>query len=124
MHQETKGNLGSEPSNYVEHVNESSPTSLTMKFTNLDSVPPTTDLNKIFGRFGPLIEAKTKLLEKTNCAKAVFERYCDAETTFSSAGKYSIFGPSLQSYLLKMKNTTMKIIYSTYNHTNLNRVKL
>jgi len=110
MHQETNGNLGSEPSNHVEveHVNKSSPTSLTLKFTKLDSVPPTTDLNKNFGRFGPLIEAKTKLLEKTNCARVVFERYFDAETAFSSAGKYSIFGPSLQSYRLKILPRTAK----------------
>jgi len=108
MHQETNRNLGSEPSNHVEHVNESFPTSLTLKFTNLDSVPSTTDLNKIFGRFGTLIESKTKLLEKTNRARVVFERYCDAETAFSSAGKYSIFGPSLQSYRLKILPRTPK----------------
>jgi hypothetical protein len=108
MHQESNGNLGSEPSNHVEHVNDSSPTSLTLKFTNLDSVPTTTDLNKIFGRFGTLIESKTKLLEKTNRARVVFERYCDAETAFSSAGKYSIFGPSLQSYRLKILPRTPK----------------
>ena len=102
MHQESNGNLGSEPSNHVENVNESSPTSLTLKFTNLDSVPSTVDLNKIFGRFGPLIESKTELLERTNRARVVFERRCDAETAFSSAGKYSIFGPSLQSYRLKI----------------------
>ena len=102
MHQESNGNLGSEPSNHVENVNESSPTSLTLKFTNLDSVPSTADLNKIFGRFGPLIESKTELLERTNRARVVFERRCDAETAFSSAGKYSIFGPSLQSYRLKI----------------------
>ncbi|CAJ2656615.1 unnamed protein product [Trifolium pratense] len=102
MYQDTDENMGSEPSNLVEHVNESSPTSLTLKFTSLDSVPSTTDLNKIFGRFGPLIESKTELLEKTNRARVVFERRCDAETAFSSAGKYSIFGPSLQSYRLKI----------------------
>jgi hypothetical protein len=98
----TDENLGSEPSNLVEHVNESSPTSLTLKFTTLDLVPSKPDLNKIFGRFGPLIESKTELLEKTNRARVVFERRCDAETAFSSAGKYSIFGPSLQSYRLKI----------------------
>ncbi|GAU26740.1 hypothetical protein TSUD_317380 [Trifolium subterraneum] len=102
MYQDTDENLGSEPSNLVEHVNESSPTSLTLKFTSLDSVPSTTELNEIFGRFGPLIESKTELLEKTNRARVVFERRCDAETAFSSAGKYSIFGPSLQSYRLKI----------------------
>ncbi|TKY52888.1 putative oxidoreductase GLYR1 [Spatholobus suberectus] len=105
--QDTDRNLESEPSKLVEHLDESSkegfcPTALTLKFTNLDSVPSTTDLNKIFGHFGPLIESKTELLEKTNRARVVFQRRSDAETAFSSAGKYSIFGPSLVSYRLKI----------------------
>ncbi|KAK7279385.1 hypothetical protein RJT34_24436 [Clitoria ternatea] len=104
---EISTNLGLEPSKPVEHLDESSeectsPTALTLKFTKLDSVPSTTDLNKIFGRFGPLIESKTELLEKTNRARVVFQRRSDAETAFSSAGKYSIFGPSLVSYRLKI----------------------
>lgn len=108
MHQETDGNLGSEPSNPVEHLAESSPTALTLKFTNLDSVPSTTNLNKIFGRFGPLIESKTELLPNTNRARVVFKRRLDAETAFSSAGKYSIFGPSLVSYRLKILPPPLK----------------
>ncbi|RDX62597.1 putative oxidoreductase GLYR1, partial [Mucuna pruriens] len=105
--QDTDSNLGSESFKLVEHLDESSkegicPTALTLKFTNLDSVPSTTDLNKIFGRFGPLIESKTELLEKTNRARVVFQKRSDAESAFSSAGKYSIFGPSLVSYRLKI----------------------
>ncbi|KAK7267609.1 hypothetical protein RIF29_20287 [Crotalaria pallida] len=104
--QETDRNLGSEPSKTVEHLDESSsefsPTALSLKFTDLDSIPPTTDLNKIFGRFGPLIESKTELLPKTKRAKVVFKRRPDAEAAFSSAGKYSIFGPALVSYRLKI----------------------
>nr|KYP56185.1 Serine/threonine-protein kinase ATM [Cajanus cajan] len=100
-------NFGSESSKLMEHLDESSkedfcPTALTLKFTNLNSVPSTTDLNKIFGRFGPLIESKTELLEKSNRARVVFQRRPDAETAFSSAGKYSVFGPSLVSYRLKI----------------------
>lgn len=105
--QDTDRSLGSEPSKLVEDLDESSaeassPTALTLKFTDLDSVPSTTDLNKIFGHFGPLIESKTELLTKTNRAKVVFKRRSDAETAFSSAGKYSIFGPALVSYRLKI----------------------
>ncbi|RZB72429.1 uncharacterized protein LOC114380778 [Glycine soja] len=105
--QDTDRNLGSESSKLVEHLDGSSkedfcPTALTLKFTNFDSVPSTTDLNNIFGRFGPLIESKTELLERTNRARVVFQRRSDAETAFSSAGKYSIFGPSLVSYRLKI----------------------
>ncbi|KAL2323292.1 hypothetical protein Fmac_027671 [Flemingia macrophylla] len=106
-HQDTNENLGSESTKIVEHLDGSSkedicPTALTLKFSNLDCVPSTTDLNKIFGRFGPLLESKTELLEKSNRARVVFQRRCDAETAFSSAGKYSIFGPSLVSYRLKI----------------------
>ncbi|KAK7345602.1 hypothetical protein VNO77_16208 [Canavalia gladiata] len=105
--QDTESNPESEPSKVVERLDESSnggicPTALTLKFTSLDSVPSTTNLNKIFGRFGPLIESKTELLERTNRARVVFQRRTDAETAFSSAGKYSIFGPSLVSYRLKI----------------------
>lgn len=89
------------------HLDESSrkdfcPTALILNFTNLDSVPSKTNLNKIFGRFGPLIESQTELLKKSSRARVVFRRHSDAETAFSSAGKYSIFGPSLVSYSLKV----------------------
>lgn len=97
MQQETDRNLVSEPSE-----EGFCPTSLTLKFTNLDSVPSTTDLNRIFGRFGPLMESKTELLMRSNRARVVFRRRSDAETAFSSAGKYSIFGPSLVSYRLNI----------------------
>ncbi|XP_058747907.1 PWWP domain-containing protein 5-like isoform X2 [Vicia villosa] len=102
MEHDTDVNLVSEPSNNAEHVNESSPTALTLKFTNFESVPSATDLNQIFANYGPLIESKTVLLEKTNCARVVFKRRVDAESAFSSSGKYSIFGPSLKSYRLKI----------------------
>ncbi|QCE06224.1 uncharacterized protein LOC114190479 [Vigna unguiculata] len=105
--QDTDRKFGSESSKPAEHLDESStpgfsPTALTLKFSNLDSVPSTTDLNKIFGRFGPLIRSKTELLERTNRARVVFLKRSDAEAAFSSAGKYSIFGPSLVSYRLKI----------------------
>ncbi|KAF1860381.1 hypothetical protein Lal_00037720 [Lupinus albus] len=105
--QVTDRNLGPGPSNVAEHLAESStqdfsPTALSLKFTDLDSIPSTEKLNKIFGRFGPLIESKTELLTKTKRAKVVFKRRSDAETAFSSAGKYSTFGPALVSYRLKI----------------------
>ncbi|OIW01623.1 hypothetical protein TanjilG_22667 [Lupinus angustifolius] len=105
--QVTDRNLGPGPSKVAEHLAESStqdfsPTALSLKFTDLDSIPSTENLNKIFGRFGPLIESKTELLTKTKRAKVVFKRRSDAETAFSSAGKYSTFGPALVSYRLKI----------------------
>jgi len=77
------------------------PTALVLSFNNANSLPSETDLIRIFSRYGPLKEAETDVLEKTNRAKVVFKRRVDAETAFSSAGKYSIFGPGLLSYQLK-----------------------
>lgn len=82
-----------------------SPTALILNFTDLDSVPSKDNLNKIFSRFGPLNELETEV-KKSKRAKVVFKRRADAETAFSSAGKYSIFGPSLVSYCLKYMPST------------------
>ncbi|KAK4798176.1 hypothetical protein SAY86_030502 [Trapa natans] len=78
-----------------------SPTALILKFSNLSSIPSEENLNKIFNRFGPLHWSKTRIFKKTKRARVVFKRRVDAETAFSSSGKYSIFGPSLISYSLK-----------------------
>lgn len=98
-------NIRSEPLK-LEHFEESKeeicPAALILEFTNLDSVPSESNLNKIFGRFGPLIESQTELLKKSRRARVVFKRLRDAEIAFSSAGKYSIFGPSLFRYHLKV----------------------
>lgn len=77
-----------------------SPTALILNFTDMDSVPSKDNLNEIFSRFGPVNELETEV-KKSKRAKVVFKRRADAETAFSSAGKYSIFGPSLVSYCLK-----------------------
>lgn len=83
-----------------------SPTALILNFTDLNSVPSEANLIKIFSRFGPLHESETEVLKKSSRAKVVFERRSDAEAAFSSAGKYSIFGPSLVSYRLKYLPST------------------
>ncbi|KAJ9181620.1 hypothetical protein P3X46_009733 [Hevea brasiliensis] len=84
-----------------ENCNDHSPTALILNFTGLDSIPSESNLNKIFSRFGRVKESETEVLKKSNRVKVVFYRRDDAETAFSSAGKYSIFGPSLVSYRLK-----------------------
>ncbi|GLT47886.1 hypothetical protein SLA2020_215430 [Shorea laevis] len=84
-----------------------SPTALILKFTDLDSVPTVENLNEIFSRYGPLNESDTQVLKKSNRGKVLFKRRTDAETAFSSAGKYSIFGPSLVSYRLKYLPSTL-----------------
>ncbi|KAK4281446.1 hypothetical protein QN277_012939 [Acacia crassicarpa] len=84
------------------------PAALILEFTNLDSIPSETSLNKIFGRFGPLMESQTELLKKSRRARVVFRKLSDAESAFSSAGKYSIFGPSLFRYHLKVMPSSSK----------------
>lgn len=93
-----------DPEDVHETVNsnatDSDSTVLILKFTNTDSIPAEETLNKIFGRFVSLKESETQVLKKSNKAKVVFKKQSDAEAAFSSAGKYSVFGPSLVSYRL------------------------
>ncbi|KAJ0234900.1 Tudor/PWWP/MBT superfamily protein [Hirschfeldia incana] len=79
----------------------SAPNALILKFASSGSVPSEEKLNGIFNRYGPLREAETRVMKKGKKARVVFRRGEDAETAFSSSGKYSIFGPSLLSYGLK-----------------------
>jgi len=81
--------------------NSGSPTTLTLKYINKDSVPSTTILNKLLCCFGPLIESKTELLAKTNGVRVVFQKRCDAENAVTHFGKYR-FGSSLKSFRLKV----------------------
>lgn len=85
---------------------DNSPTALILNFSDVNSVPSEGHLNEIFNRYGPLKESETEVLKKSSRAKVVFRRRSDAETAFSSAGKYSIFGPSLVSYRLKYSPST------------------
>ncbi|KAI4349197.1 hypothetical protein L6164_009820 [Bauhinia variegata] len=123
--QEADGNLEFEPSKLETHSDESlteeiCSTALILKFTSMDTVPSEANLKQIFGRFGPLIESKTKLLKKKNRAIVVFKRYSDAQTAFSGAGKYDIFGSSLESYRLKTMNPTSEKATSGARKQRLN----
>ncbi|KAF3442092.1 hypothetical protein FNV43_RR16008 [Rhamnella rubrinervis] len=104
-------NLELEAEKSVDHLSESckednSSTALILNFSDINSVPSESNLNEIFSRYGPLNESETEVLKKSRRAKVVFKRRSDAETAFSSAGKYSIFGPSLVSYRLKYSPST------------------
>ncbi|XP_021765853.1 uncharacterized protein LOC110730374 [Chenopodium quinoa] len=79
---------------------EDSPTALTLKFADMDSIPTKAKLIKIFSHYGSLKESETEVLAKKLCARVVFKRRSDAETAFSSSGKFEIFGPSLVCYRL------------------------
>ncbi|PKA51902.1 Serine/threonine-protein kinase ATM [Apostasia shenzhenica] len=82
-------------------VDERTPTAVILYFNSPNSLPSETDLIRIFSRYGPLKEADTYIEMKTNSAKVVFKKRVDAEMAFSSAGKFSNFGPSLVSYRLR-----------------------
>ncbi|KAL2455700.1 Uncharacterized protein Adt_47155 [Abeliophyllum distichum] len=92
----------SEESN--EYVNkrkqESLPAELVLNFAERDSLPSEINLNRIFKRFGPLMESETEVDRDSGRAKVIFKRGSDAEVAFSSAGKFNIFGPVLVNYQL------------------------
>ncbi|RZC52930.1 hypothetical protein C5167_021361 [Papaver somniferum] len=94
-------------SNIIKNnADDPSPTALVLNFTQAESIPLETDLNKIFSRFGPLLESDTEVTRKCCRAKVVFKNRNDAEVAFSSAGKFSIFGPALASYQLRYLSST------------------
>ncbi|KAJ4753950.1 Tudor/PWWP/MBT superfamily protein [Rhynchospora pubera] len=84
----------------AESSDESGPTGLVLYFNKPDAIPVEKELNEIFGTYGLLREADTEIDKKLNRATVVFQRRADAEVAFSSAGKYSKFGPALLSYEL------------------------
>lgn len=91
-----------------EGEEEFTPTAFILNFADWDSVPSESNLNDIFSRYGPLIESDTEVLKKSKRAKVVFKRRSDAETAFSSSGKFSTFGPSLVSYRLNYLPSTSR----------------
>ncbi|KAG8374260.1 hypothetical protein BUALT_Bualt11G0113100 [Buddleja alternifolia] len=92
----------------AEEPEEHCPTAFILNFTNLESIPSIANLNQIFSRYGPLKESETEILSKSKRAKVIFKRREDADTAFSSTGKFSIFGPSLVSYKLNYAPTPRK----------------
>ncbi|OAY74338.1 uncharacterized protein LOC109724065 [Ananas comosus] len=91
-----------------DKVEECMPTALILHFSGSHALPSESDLIKIFSQYGPLREAEAEILKKSSCAKVVFKRRTDAELAFSSAGKFSIFGPSLSSFKLSYLPSTPK----------------
>jgi hypothetical protein len=82
------------------YVDENSPAEIVMNFSEVNSVPSETSLNKTFRRFGPLKESETEVDRDTSRARVVFKKSSDAEVAFSSAGRFNIFGPMLVNYQL------------------------
>ncbi|KAL8544446.1 hypothetical protein ACS0TY_004847 [Phlomoides rotata] len=77
---------------------ESSPAELILSFAERNRVPSEINLNKMFRRFGPLMESETEVDHEYGCAKVIFKRGSDAEVARNSAEKFSIFGPALVNY--------------------------
>ncbi|XVF23718.1 hypothetical protein REPUB_Repub13aG0063800 [Reevesia pubescens] len=82
------------------YVDERAPAELVMNFSEINSVPSETKLNKMFKHFGPLKESETEVDRETSRAKVVFRRSSDAEVAYNSAGKFNIFGPVAVNYQL------------------------
>ncbi|KAL6501179.1 hypothetical protein OROHE_025042 [Orobanche hederae] len=77
---------------------ESLPTELILKFAERSRIPSEINLNKMFRRFGPLMESETEVDHESGCAKVIFKRGSDAEVAGDSSEKFNIFGPVLVSY--------------------------
>ncbi|XP_039027711.1 LOW QUALITY PROTEIN: uncharacterized protein LOC120161554 [Hibiscus syriacus] len=82
------------------YVDERAPAELVMNFTDINSVPSETKLNKMFKHFGPLKESETEVDRETSRARVVFRRSSDAEVAYNSAGKFNIFGHVAVNYQL------------------------
>ncbi|KAL1552066.1 hypothetical protein AAHA92_12910 [Salvia divinorum] len=77
---------------------ETSPAELILNFAERNRVPSEINLNKMFRRFGPLMESETEVDHEAGSAKVIFKRGSDAEIARNSAEKFSIFGPVLVDY--------------------------
>ncbi|KAA0034050.1 Tudor/PWWP/MBT superfamily protein isoform 5 [Cucumis melo var. makuwa] len=88
-------------------VYQPSPAELVMNFSEVDSVPSEKTLNNMFRRFGPLRESETEVDREGGRARVVFKKSSDAEIAYSSAGRFSIFGPRLVNYQLSYTPSTL-----------------
>lgn len=86
-------------------------TEVLMKFTEGIYFPSEIHLNKMFKRFGPLMESETEVDRQGGRARVVFKKCSDAEVAHSSAGKFNIFGSIVVNYEL---NYTPLISYKPF----------
>ncbi|KAG8380427.1 hypothetical protein BUALT_Bualt06G0014200 [Buddleja alternifolia] len=96
------GSFPMEATEFEENIKrrkqESSPAELILNFAERKSVPSEINLNKMFRRFGPLMESETEVDHESGRAKIIFKRGSDAEVAHNSAEKFNIFGPVLVNY--------------------------
>ncbi|KAI9157055.1 hypothetical protein LWI28_016212 [Acer negundo] len=91
-------NLDAPPAKPPGYVDENAPAELVMTFSEVDSVPSETKLNKMFRSFGPIKESETEVDRETSRARVVFKRSADAEIAHSSAAKFNIFGSMIGNF--------------------------
>ncbi|KAI3459030.1 hypothetical protein Pfo_015693 [Paulownia fortunei] len=84
--------------NVKRRKQESSPAELILNFAERKGIPSEINLNKMFRRFGPLMESETEVDHDSGRAKVIFKRGSDAEVAHNSAEKFNIFGPVLVNY--------------------------
>ncbi|GLT88912.1 hypothetical protein SLE2022_069190 [Rubroshorea leprosula] len=82
------------------YVSENAPAEIVMSFSNVNSIPSESKLNKMFRHFGPLKESETEIDRETSRARVVFKKCSDAEVAFNSSGKFNIFGSVAVDYQL------------------------
>ncbi|GER51306.1 Tudor/PWWP/MBT superfamily protein [Striga asiatica] len=71
------------------------PAELILNFVEKSCIPSEINVNKMFRRFGSLMESETQVDQDSGRARVIFKRACDAEVARDSAEKFSIFGPSV-----------------------------
>lgn len=101
------GNHAMSAEKFTSSVYQPSPAELVMNFSEVDSVPSEKTLNNMFRRFGPLRESETEVDREGGRARVVFKKSSDAEIAYSSAGRFSIFGPRLVNYQLSYTPSTL-----------------
>ncbi|KAM0038143.1 putative non-specific serine/threonine protein kinase [Helianthus debilis subsp. tardiflorus] len=75
-------------------------TEIVLKFEEGINFRSEVQLNKMFRRFGPLMESETEVDRAGGRARVVFKRCFDAEVAHNSAGRFNIFGSVNVSYEL------------------------
>ncbi|KAL4575163.1 hypothetical protein LXL04_022005 [Taraxacum kok-saghyz] len=80
-------------------------TEVLMKFTQGVYFPSEIHLNKMFRRFGPLLESETEVDRQGGRARVVFKKCSDAEVAHSSAGNRYLF----QSHMNNNNNPQTRV---------------